>query len=83
MSTQTVERLCDLPQRREPRPKIYGLSPNGHEDGWVEFDHVDGMYSYCVAYDGCGNKLGVCYLKAWAPLEPHLDGYRIPEDGDE
>jgi hypothetical protein len=70
-------KLYDLPQRRDPRPKIYGLTPNGHEDGWVEFDHLDGMYSYCVAYDGEGNDLGICHLAGFTPLEPDGDGYRI------
>lgn len=70
-------KLYDLPQRQTPRPKIYGLNPGGHEYGWVEFDHLDGAYSYCVAYDGYGNKLGVCHLAAWSPLEPNLDGYRV------
>lgn len=74
-------KLLDLPQRQNPRPRIYGLSPNGHEDGYIEFDHIDGMYSYCVAYDGAGNRLGVCHLKAWTPLDrcEDLDGYRIAD----
>ena len=72
-----MTKLYDLPQRANPRPKIYGLTPDGHEDGWVEFDHLDGMYSLCVAYDGAGNRLGICHLKAWTPLEPHADGYRL------
>jgi hypothetical protein len=69
-------RLYDLPPRLAPgkRPKIYGLRPNGTE-GWVEFDHIDGMYSYCVAYDEDGNKLGLCHLVAWAEVIPHQDGY--------
>jgi hypothetical protein len=73
-------KLYDLPQRQDPRPKIYGLSPDGHEAGYVEFDHLDGMYSYCVAYDGEGNKLGVCHLACFTPLEPHLDGYRLADE---
>lgn len=72
-------KLYDLPQRREVRPKIYGLFPEGHEDGWVEFDHIDGMYSYCVTYDGQGNKLGLVHLQAWTPLKPHLDGYLVDD----
>lgn len=71
--------LYDLPPRRDPRPRIYGLNPGGHEDGWVEFDHLDGMYSYCVAFDGDGNKLGVCHLAGFTPLERHMDGYRIQD----
>lgn len=74
-------KLYELPKRLDAgtRPKIYGLSPGGHEDGWVEFDHVDGMYSFCVAYDGQGNYLGIVHLKAWTPLEPHADGYRLSD----
>jgi len=76
-------KLYDLPQRQEQRPKIYGLWPGGHQDGVVEFDHLDGMYSYCVAYDGEGNKLGVCHLAAYTPLELWLDGYRVIEEDPE
>lgn len=73
-------KLYDLPQHRNPRPRIFGLNPDGHEDGWVEFDHIDGMYSLCVAYDGEGNDLGICHLVAWTELvqlgKSVLDGYR-------
>lgn len=72
-------KLYNLLQRQNPRPKIYGLNPNGHEDGWIEFDHLDGMYSFCLAYDGSGNYLGLVHLKAWTPLEPHEDGWRVAE----
>lgn len=72
-------KLYDLPQKRNPRPKIYGLDSSGREDGWVEFDHIDGAYSYCVAFDGGGNNLGVCHLAAWTSLEPFGDGYRVVE----
>jgi hypothetical protein len=75
-------KLYDLPPRLDAgsRPKIYGLNPGGHEKGWVEFDHLDGMYSYCVAYDGDGTKLGVCHLVAWTELIPHRDGYYTDTD---
>ena len=76
-------KLYDLPARQDPRPKIYGLCPDGHEHGWVEFDHLDGMYSYCVAYDGDGNKLGVCHLSGVTPLEPHGDDYKLSEGSDD
>lgn len=76
-------KLYELPGHRSPRPKIYGLNPDGHEDGWVEFDHIDGAYSYCRAYDGNGTDLGVCHLAAWTPLEPHEDGYRVAERDSE
>lgn len=72
-------KLYELPERQETRPKIYGLNPAGHEDGWVEFDHIDGMYSYCRAYDGNGTDLGACHLQAWTALEPFKDGYRVTE----
>lgn len=78
-------KLYDLPQRlaKGQRPKIYDLDPNGLKDGWVEFDHLDGMYSYCVAYDGDGNRLGICHLAGFTPLETHKDGYRIAAKEDE
>lgn len=72
-------KLYELPHYADPRPRIYGLNPDGHADGWVEFDHIDGAYSYCVAYDGRGNKLGVCHLAAWTPLEHDGDDYRVVE----
>jgi hypothetical protein len=75
-------KLYDLPQRRNHRPRIFGLAPNGDEDGWVEFDHIDGMYSYCVAYTGDGKQLGVCHLVAWLPLEECEGGYRVAEEQD-
>ena len=73
-------KLYDLPQRRDPRPRIYGLNPDGHTDGWVEFDHLDGMYSLCVAFDGEGNHLGICHLAGFTPLVPDGDGYRLAEE---
>lgn len=75
----TAIKLYNLPQRSPSRPRIY-CSPNGDDEGWVEFDHLDGMYSYCVAFDRFGSKLGVAHLKAWTPLEPFKDGYRIAGD---
>lgn len=77
-------KLYDLPQGQRPRPKIYGLKPNGDDDGWVEFAHVDGMYSFCIAFDGTGKELGVCHLPASLPLTPVADGYRADEitEGD-
>lgn len=68
-------KLLDLPQRANPRPRIYGLL-----DGWIEFDHLDGMYSFCLAFDASGNELGVVHLQAWMPLEPHNDGYRFASE---
>lgn len=59
-------KLYDLQARQNPRPRILGLVPDGHRDGWVEFDHIDGMYSYCVAFSASGEELGVCHLSAHA-----------------
>ncbi|RAV17628.1 hypothetical protein DQP57_00290 [Mycobacterium colombiense] len=72
--------LSDLPQRQNPRPKIHGLCPGDYPDGWVEFDHLDGMYSFCEVYDEVGNYLGVVHLKFSMPLEPYLDGYRLARE---
>lgn len=76
-------KLYELPAYQESRPKIYGLNPNGHENGVIEFDHIDGAYSYCVAYDGDGNRLSLCHPAAWTLLEPFKDGYRVVEDKKE
>jgi hypothetical protein len=73
---QGTIQLHDL-TRAFPRPKIFGLSPGGYEDGWVEFDHIDGMYSFCVAYDGTGRELGIVHLSAWTPLEQCEEGWRV------
>jgi hypothetical protein len=77
-------KLYDLPMRQDPRPRILGLL-NDDPDGWVEFDHIDGAYSYCVAFNGQGEKLGVCHLAAWTPLEPVEGGWRVvePKEDDE
>ena len=73
--------LYDLPSRQDVRPRILGLSPGGDEHGWVEFDHIDGAYSYCVAYTSDGEELGVCHLAAWTPLIAVEGGWMIaPSD---
>jgi hypothetical protein len=72
-------KLFELPSRQKERPRIWGLSPDGDPDGWVEFDHIDGMYSYCVAYAGDGTKLGVCHLSAMTPLRAVEDGWEIDD----
>ncbi|QGJ94330.1 hypothetical protein SEA_ELITE2014_6 [Mycobacterium phage Elite2014] len=50
----------------------------------VEFDHVDGMYSLCLAYDGegdgLGNYLGIVHPYALTELEEYRDGYRMVRD---
>lgn len=43
----------------------------------VEFDHLDGMYSYCPAFNGEGQFLGIVHLAGFTPLEVQDDGYRI------
>ena len=70
-------KLYELPPRQKPRPKLYDLHPNGDPEGIVEFDHIDGMYSYCVAYAGDGTELGVVHLGASVDLEEYKDGYRL------
>lgn len=75
-------RLYELPGYREPRPKIYGLNPGGYGNGVVEFDHIDGAYSFCLAYDNEGAYLGLVHLAAWTPLEPFEDGYRVAAERD-
>jgi hypothetical protein len=76
-------KLYDLPQRLEPgkRPKIYDIV-NG-EPEYIEFDHLDGMYSYCVVYTAEGEKLGLCHLAGFTPLVPFEDGYKIAPEGGE
>lgn len=77
-------KLYDLPARQKDRPKIMGLNPNGDEKGWIEFDHIDGMYSYCVAFAGDGEELGVCHLAAFTPLVDTGDNtYRIADEGED
>lgn len=45
---------------------------------YVMFDHIDGMYSFCVSEKG-----GVCHLKASTPLVKDGEDYRIQDDGEE
>lgn len=73
-------KLYDLPAHQKPRPKIYGLEPGGYKDGYIEFDHIDGAFSYCIAYTADGEELGVCHLSAFTPLTPHNDGYTLAEE---
>lgn len=72
-------KLYNLPAYQDSRPKIFGLSPNGDPNGWVEFDHIDGMYSLCFAYDSSGYYLGTCHLQAWTPLKAVEGGWEIDE----
>lgn len=74
-------KLYNLPQRQPPgqRPKIFGLNPGGDPDGWVEFDHIDGMYSFCIAYNGAGKALGIVHLAGAMPLIAVPGGYRVPD----
>jgi hypothetical protein len=50
--------------------KIYNKCSDGSK--WFIFDHIDGMYSYCVTEKG-----GVVHLSAVAPLKKFKDGYKI------
>lgn len=63
--------------------KIYGLEPNGDKDGVVVFDHIDGMYSLCYAYNGDGTRIeGLIHLNAMTPLVEYKDGYKVAESED-
>lgn len=66
-------RLYDLPQRAKKRPKIYCDASDGSK--YIEFDHLDGMYSYCVTEKG-----GVVHLAGTAPLKKFKDGYKIAKE---
>lgn len=53
--------------------KIYVHCTDGSK--YVVFDHLDGMYSYCLSEKGA-----VCHLSAGTPLVKFADGYRIDND---
>lgn len=70
--------LYDLPERRHVR--VY----HGDDGAFVEFDHLDGMYSYCPAFDSEGapvltshSRPGIAHLHIATIIEPFEDGYRI------
>lgn len=75
--------LSDLPQMLpiDEQPKIY--TKVNEELGHVLFDHIDGAYSFCRAYNADGQLVGSCHLAAWTPLEPFMDGYRIVTEEEE
>lgn len=47
-----------------PRESYFKIVEEGASDEVFYFDHVDGMYSYCL--DACKD---VCHLKAWLEVE--------------
>jgi hypothetical protein len=71
-------KLYDLP-RSEEGTKIYGLKGKDNEDLVIRFYHLDGMYSYCKAFDEKGKELGTVHLSAGTPLKKFKDGYTIDE----
>ena len=76
MVGRKIMKLYDLPRSngKDPRPKIYGALQDSQ--GYIEFDHLDGMYSYCEAFTPEGTSLGICHLACFTTLEPYLDGYK-------
>lgn len=81
-------KLYDLPQRADPKPKIYCtiITADGvtKKDAVVLFDHLDGAYSLCYLEDSGknGEPVDLIHLSASTPLVPYKDGYKI-EDEDE
>lgn len=71
--------LYQLPARANPRPKIYGLTTDDDQPIVVEFDHIDGAYSYCIAYDADGQELGLTHLSAGTPLVKFKDGFKVAD----
>jgi hypothetical protein len=61
-------KLYDIPEKS----KIYTEASDGST--YVIFDHIDGMYSYCVTEKGA-----VVHLSASTPLVGFEDGYKISE----
>ena len=54
----------------EKQSKIYCESSDGSK--FIIFDHLDGMYSYCITEKG-----GVVHLGRFQPLEEYEDGYKL------
>ena len=75
----TVKHLMDLPRNKEGI-KIY-VTDGGHiSDGseYINFYHIDGMYSYCKTEKG-----GYIHLSAMKPIKKWEDGYKLrDEHGD-
>lgn len=68
--------LCDIPKGS----KIRILKDIGSVV--VTFDHLDGMYSYCVADEGQEDAGKVINLSRFTPLEQANDGYYEIVSGD-
>lgn len=80
-------KIYNLPRSEDGIP-IYGEKDIRGNDILIKFFHIDGMYSYCKAYelkDGyqgskdIGNELGVIHLKNGLEIEKFKDGYKIKD----
>lgn len=71
-------KLYELPRSKEGIP-LYGLKPDNFPKGIVKFYHIDGMYSYCEAFDDNGKLLGPVHLSASTPIKPYKDGYVVDD----
>ena len=67
-----IKQLYDLP-RNEKGIKIYVECSDGSE--YINFFHIDGMYSYCKSEKGA-----IVHLHCATPLEKYKDGYKIKEE---
>jgi hypothetical protein len=61
-------KLYDIPEKS----KIYEKVLDG--SSYFIFDHLDGMYSYCISEKGA-----VIHLSASAPLRKYKDGFKFRE----
>ena len=79
-----MTKLYEIPRNS----KIYesvAIDGKTVKDSWVKFMHLDGMYSYCEAYNKEGDLLmeskngqvAVVHLSASTPLVAYKDGYKI------
>ena len=68
----------DLP-RSEKGIRIYLPDDAELEDGsnFINFYHLDGMYSYCKTEKG-----GLIHLSGLTPLVEYKDGYKMKEPDD-
>ena len=61
--------------------KLYDI-PKGSKikdkRGWITFDHIDGIYSFCTV-DWVESPDNVCHISAWADLTKEGDHYIINE----
>jgi hypothetical protein len=61
-------KLYEIPKKS----KIYEEVSDG--SSYFIYDHLDGMYSYCVSEKG-----GVCHLGRMQELVEYKDGYKFKE----